>query len=148
MCKVLADVSLFWFFMLDHVIFLGRMKAITDMRWKMISGLLCDYMWGLEIIFGVSASVIEIKILQENLRKIRKQEITFVVIKILIKNQDDQKTEVDKIKKQVRSQQLDIIKNLLDAPVVVHFTQPQLVGPGVAGFLGTLTSLYGVWMNW
>lgn len=68
--------------MLDHVVFFGRMKLVTDMRWKLISGALVDWFWFLEIIFGVSAALIENRILKSNLRKIQRGDIKFVVCSI------------------------------------------------------------------
>jgi len=69
--------------MLDHVIFLGRMKLITDMRWKLISGFLCDWFWLFEIIFGVAAALTENAILKSNLEKIKNNEVKFVVLYFL-----------------------------------------------------------------
>ena len=65
--------------MLDHIIFFGRVKLITDMRLKLIAGFLCDWFWLLEIIFGVAASLIENSMLRHNLEKIQKQEVNFIV---------------------------------------------------------------------
>ena len=65
--------------MMDHIIFFGRVKLITDMRLKLIAGFLCDWFWLFEIIFGVSATLIENAVLRHNLSKIQKQEVNFIV---------------------------------------------------------------------
>lgn len=79
MLKSLADLSLFFFYMLDHIVFFGRVKLVTDMRLKLIAGFLCDWCWLLEIVFGVAATLIENAVLRHNLAKIQKQEVNFIV---------------------------------------------------------------------
>ena len=76
----MADLSLFFFYMMDHIVFFGRVKLITDMRLKLIAGFLCDWFWLFEIIFGVSATLIENAVLRHNLSKIKKQEVNFIVV--------------------------------------------------------------------
>lgn len=67
------------FYMLDHVVFFGRVKLITDMRPKFIAGFLVDWFWLLEIIFTIPADLIEISILKANLERIKKGEVKFIV---------------------------------------------------------------------
>ena len=77
--KSLADFSLFMFYMLDHVIFAGRVKLITDMRPKFIAELLCDWFWLFEIAFSIPSALIDNSILKGNLEKISKGEVKFIV---------------------------------------------------------------------
>lgn len=103
--------------MMDHIVFFGKVKLVTDMRFKLISGLIVDWFWLFEIVFGVGATLIENGILKENLSKIRKQEIHFSVKMKLIKSSEDHQKEIDRINGKINSNNLEIIKNLLDFPV-------------------------------
>jgi hypothetical protein len=43
---------------------------------------------------------------------------------------------------------MNIMRNLLDIPVILHFMGNEKVGPKTAGICGTITSsisLYGLW---
>lgn len=77
--RSLADFCLFIFYILDHVVFFGRVKLITDMRPKLIAGFLCDWFWVLEVLFTVPADLVEVSMLKANLEKIKKGEVRFIV---------------------------------------------------------------------
>lgn len=43
---------------------------------------------------------------------------------------------------------MDLARNLLDLPIVFHFLGSEKVGPKMAGFCGTITSLISLYNLW
>lgn len=43
---------------------------------------------------------------------------------------------------------IDVFRNLCDLPVVIGFLDEKIVGVGLNGFFGTITSCIGVYQNW
>eukprot|EP00743_Colponemidia_sp_Colp-15_P007080 GILK01007639.1.p1 GENE.GILK01007639.1~~GILK01007639.1.p1 ORF type:complete len:249 (-),score=19.43 GILK01007639.1:177-887(-) len=137
MFRVLSDLCLTLYFLLDHVLWLQRIGVLKgSLRQQKLTDWWSELAWFGEIVCSLCAILLEL----QDERRLASQAA----------GSDAKQSTARPICSQSRlsSLRLDLLRYLLDAPVCLFFMDAVPISSGTAGLLGFVSSLIGAYQSW
>ncbi|KAL4459997.1 hypothetical protein ABPG74_003523 [Tetrahymena malaccensis] len=135
--KIGSTISLILFFLLDHILYFGRVDLMKkNPELTKFADFYSSFWWFLDCLFGLTSNVLEIKHLFE------------LNIAERLSSNENKNEKIKTNKARIDAAIVDAFRNIFDIPVAVGFMYPQLVSPGTIGVFGAITSYIGCYQNW